>query len=57
VGIVQENVQNTATSHVFDFEKRKKCRNNNTEAYRLEDHGDHPRSVLLTFTQLPKPLF
>jgi len=42
-------------SHDFwilkERKKRKKRRTNNIYAYSPEDHGDHPQSVLLSFTQ------
>jgi len=45
-------------SRFVDFEKkrkkRKKRRSNNIWVYRPEDYGDHPQSVLLSFTQLPR---
>ena len=41
--ILKKNVKNV---------KKRRC--NNVLVYRPEDHGDHPQSVLLSFTQLPK---
>jgi len=58
--LLQENVWNTAKkrkkSRFLDFEKNVKNVKNveviTYRSYRPEDHGDHPQSVLLSFTQL-----
>jgi len=59
--IVRENVWNTAKnvkSHVFWILKKKHKKRKNVEVitYRSigQDHGDHPQSVLLSFTHLPR---